>query len=82
MEGDDKESSKSTGIQKVVITATSILPNLSESSKTEINTCLKSFTSFVDDVIDNETVTDCLSSKNVPYSTQEMEYTMKPVRVS
>lgn len=82
MEGDDKESSKSTGIQKVVITATSILPNLSESSKTEINTCLKNYTSFVDDVIDNQTVTDCLSLKNVPYSTQEMEYTMKPVRAS
>ncbi len=82
MEGDDKESSKSTGIQKVAITATSILPNLSDSSKAEINACLKGYTSFVDDVIKNETVTDCLSSKNVPYSTQEMEYTMKAVRAS
>ena len=82
MEGDDKESSKSTGIQKVAITATSILPNLSDSSKAEINACLKGYISFVDDVIKNETVTDCLSSKNVPYSTQEMEYTMKAVRAS
>lgn len=82
MEGDDKESSKSTGIQKVAITATSILPNLSDSSKADINACLKNYTSFVDDVIKNETVTDCLSSKNVPYSTQEMEYTMKAVRAS
>lgn len=82
MEGDDKESSKSTGIQKVAITATSILPNLSDSSKAEINACLKGYTSFVDDVIKNKTVTDCLSSKNVPYSTQEMEYTMKAVRAS
>ena len=82
MEGDDKESSKSTGIQKVAITATSILPNLSDSSKAEINACLKGYTSFVDDVIKNKTVKDCLSSKNVPYSTQEMEYTMKAVRAS
>lgn len=82
MEGDDKESSKSTGIQKVAITATSILPNLSDSSKAEINACLKGYTSFVDEVIKNKTVTDCLSSKNVPYSTQEMEYTMKAVRAS
>jgi type II secretory pathway pseudopilin PulG len=82
MEGDDKESSKGTGIQKVTITATSILPNLSDSSKSDINKCLKNYTSFVDNVIKNETVTDCLSSKNVPYSTQEMEYTMKAVRAS
>ena len=82
MEGDDKESSKGTRIQKVTITATSILPNLSDSSKSDINKCLKNYTSFVDNVIKNETVTDCLSSKNVPYSTQEMEYTMKAVRAS
>lgn len=82
MEGDDKESSKSTGIQKVTVTATSILPNLSDSSKSDINECLKNYTSFVDGVIKNKTVTDCLSVKNVPYSTQEMEYTMKAVRAS
>lgn len=82
LEGDDKESSKSTGIQKVVITATSILPNLSTSSKSDINDCLKNYTSFVDSVIKNQTVTDCLSLNHVPYSTQEMEYTMKAVRTS
>lgn len=82
LEGDDKESSKSTGIQKVVITATSILPNLSTSSKSDINDCLKNYTSFVDGVIKNQTVTDCLSLNHVPYSTQEMEYTMKAVRTS
>lgn len=82
LEGDDKESSKSTGIQKVVITATSILLNLSASSKSDINDCLKNYTSFVDSVIKNQTVTDCLSLNHVPYSTQEMEYTMKAVRTS
>ncbi|MFW1952512.1 PilX N-terminal domain-containing pilus assembly protein [Acinetobacter beijerinckii] len=82
LEGDDKETSKSTGIQKVAITATSILPNFSEASTTDINTCLTNFTSFVDEAKKNETVTDCLSDKNVPYSTQQMEYTIKPVRAS
>lgn len=82
MEGDDKETSKSTGIQKVVITATSILPNLSDSSSSDINNCLINYTSFEDDISQNTTVTDCLASNNVPYSTQEMEYTMKTVRAS
>lgn len=83
MEGDDKESSKSTGIQKVAITATSILPNLSDHSSSEINGCLTNYTSFVDEALKtNKTVTDCLSEKNVPYSTQQMEYTIKTVRAS
>ncbi|NNH78491.1 hypothetical protein HLH17_12580 [Acinetobacter sp. ANC 5380] len=82
MDGDDKESSKSSGIQKVVITATSILPNLSDSSSSDINDCLTNYTSFEDDISQNTTVTDCLASNNVPYSTQEMEYTMKTVRAS
>lgn len=88
MEGDDKESSKSTGIQKVVITATSILPNLSDSSSSKINECLTDHISFVDDLFvektgkSNATVTDCLSENSVPYSTQQMEYTIKTVRAS
>ncbi len=82
LEGDDKESSKSSGIQKVIITATSILPNLSKSSKADINTCLTSYTSFYDEVIKNKTVTDCLAEKNVPYSTQDMEYTLRAASAS
>ena len=82
MEGDDKETSKSTGIQKVVITATSLIPKLSNSDDSKINECLSNFTSFKDNLVQNETVTDCLANLNVPYSTQEMEYTMKPVRAS
>ena len=82
MEGDDKETSKSTGIQKVVITATSLIPKLSDSSSSAVNKCLSERTSFEDEVVQNETVTDCLANINVPYSTQEMEYTMKPVRAS
>ena len=83
LEGDDKETSKSTGIQKVAITATSILPNLSDATSSDVNSCLTNYTSFVDDALKtNKTVTDCLSEKNVPYSTQQMEYTIKTVRAS
>lgn len=83
LEGDDKETSKSTGIQKVAITATSILPNLSDATSSDVNACLTNYTSFVDDALkNNKTVTDCLSEKNVPYSTQQMEYTIKTVRAS
>lgn len=83
LEGDDKETSKSTGIQKVAITATSILPNLSDATSSDVNACLTNYTSFVDDALKtNKTVTDCLSEKNVPYSTQQMEYTIKTVRAS
>lgn len=82
MEGDDKESSKSTGIQRIIVTATSILPNLSDSSATRINECLTHYTSFLDRVINNDTVTDCLAENNVPYSTQDMEYTIKAVSES
>ncbi len=82
MEGDDKESSKSTGIQKVVITSTSLLPNLSNASIQEVNACLKDYTSYVDPLVDNNTVTDCLSKLNVPYSTQEMEYSLRSLKAS
>lgn len=82
MEGDDRESSKSTGIQKVLISATSILPNLSTSSGSDINKCLKNYTSFFDAVSNNQTVTGCLAEANVPYSTQNMEYTIKTIRVA
>ena len=81
-DGDDKESSKGTGIQSVTITSTSILPNLSTGSTDAINKCLNSYTSFEDEVVKNLTVTDCLAGINVPYSTQEMEYTLRSVKAS
>lgn len=82
MEGDDKESSKSTGIQKVAITATSILPNLSSASLKQVSRCLSDYTSFVDPLVKNDTVTDCLSQLSVPYSTQEMEYSLRSLKAS
>ena len=82
MEGDDKESSKSTGVQRVVITATSLLPHLSSASVQQINACLKNYTSFVDEIAENQTVTECLSELGVPYSTQDMEYSLRTLKAS
>lgn len=84
LEGEDKETSKGQDIQKVIVTATSILPNLSGSLESKINGCLINYTSFVDTTLPaaNKTVTDCLAEANVPYSTQEMEYTLRNINAS
>lgn len=82
LSGDDKETSKRQDMQKVVITATSLLPNLSSSLESKINACLTDYTSFYDGVAKQDTVTDCLAKNNVPYSTQEMEYTLRYVGAS
>ena len=72
--------SKTQKIQKVVVNVTSIIPNLSSSSSSDIQACLSNYTSFVDSTVtNNKTVSDCLKTNNVPYSNQEMEYTLKPV---
>lgn len=80
--GDDKETSKRQDIQKAIITATSILPNLSDSLELNINECMSNYTSFYDEVAKQETVTECLAKNNVPYSTQQMEYTLRYVNAS
>ncbi len=82
LEGEDPEQAKTNQIQRVIVSVTSLIPNLSNSSSTDINSCLTDYTSFVDPVVKNDTVTDCLSAKNVPYNTQEMEYTLRPVSAS
>jgi hypothetical protein len=80
LEGDDSEMSKTQKIQKVVVNVTSIIPNLSSNSSSDIQACLSNYTSFVDSTVtNNKTVSDCLKTNNVPYSNQEMEYTLKPV---
>ena len=81
-EGQDKDSAKKQEVQKVVITATSIIPNLSTASSENISNCLKNYTSFYDEVADQNTVTDCLAENSVPYSTQDMEYTLRDVDAS
>lgn len=82
LSGDDKDTSKRQDIQKVIITATSLLPNLSSSLESKINACLTDYTSFYDGIAKQDTVTDCLAKNNVPYSTQEMEYTLRYVGAS
>lgn len=80
LEGDDAEMSKNQRIQKVIVNVISIIPNLSESSASDIEGCLKNFTSFYDPVASNTTVSECLTGRNVPFSNQEMEYTLRPVK--
>lgn len=79
LEGDDSEMSKTQKIQKVVVNVTSIIPSLSESSAIDIQSCLSSYTSFYDPVASNTTVSECLKGRNVPFSNQEMQYTLRPV---
>ena len=80
LEGDDPELSKNQQIQKVIVNVISIIPNLSESSASDIEGCLKNFTSFYDPMAKNTTVSQCLTGRNVPFSNQEMEYTLRPVK--
>lgn len=82
VQGEDKDGSKGQDIQPVIVNVTSILPNLSSSSTADVNGCLSNYTTFVDKVVNNKTVVDCLAEKNVPYSVQEMEYTLRSVSAS
>lgn len=81
-DGDDKDTSKSQNIQRVVITATSILPSLTDAKPATINGCLNSYTSFNDSLTNQDSVTDCLAKAKVPYSTQQMEYTLRTIENS
>ena len=80
LEGDDAETTKRQKIEKVIVNVISIIPNLSESPASEIEDCLKKFTSFYDPMVGNTTVSQCLTGRNVPFSNQEMEYTLRPVK--
>ena len=62
-----------------MVNVTSIIPNLSESSADDIQNCLSGYTSFYDPVASNKTVSECLKGRNVPFSNQEMQYTLRPV---
>ena len=80
LEGDDADTTKRQKIEKVIVNVISIIPNLSESPASEIEDCLKKFTSFYDPMVGNTTVSQCLTGRNVPFSNQEMEYTLRPVK--
>ncbi|MEG0405243.1 MAG: hypothetical protein RR231_07760 [Acinetobacter sp.] len=80
LEADDAEMSKTQKIQKVIVNVISLIPNLSESPASDIEGCLKNYTSFYDPTVSNSlTVSQCLQGRNVPFSNQEMEYTLRPV---
>lgn len=74
--GDDKD----VGISTVIVNAISLLPSLSKASNGQISGCISNYTSYVDPNLENETVMDCLSEFNVPYSSQEMVYTLRVVK--
>ncbi len=59
------------------------IPNLSTASADEINKCVMNYPSFnvVVDGVTKDSVADCLSKLNVPYSSQEMEYQLRQVEL-
>lgn len=80
LEGDDAEMSKTQQKQNVIVNVISLIPNLSESSASDIEACLKNYTSFYDTTANNSlTVAQCLQGRSVPFSSQEMEYILRPV---
>lgn len=81
VDGDDKEG-KGKDISTVIVNATSLLPNLSTATDAQVNACISNFTTFVDGSLNNSTVMDCLSDFRIPYSSQEMVYTLRAVKSS
>ena len=80
-EGTDSETYAGKDIGTIIINATSFIPNLSTASADEINKCVMNYPSFnfVVDGVTKDSVADCLSKLNVPYSSQEMEYQLRQV---
>ena len=78
VDGDDDEKGKD--ISTVIVNATSLLPNMSTADDDDINACISDHATFLDTASNNETVIDCLASLGVPYSSQEMVYTLRAVK--
>ncbi|WP_179995903.1 MULTISPECIES: hypothetical protein [unclassified Acinetobacter] len=80
-EGSDSETYGGKDIGTIIVNATSFIPNLSTASADEINKCVMDYPSFnvVVDGVTKDSVADCLSKLNVPYSSQEMEYQLRQV---
>ncbi|NHB58074.1 hypothetical protein G9F32_08565 [Acinetobacter sp. 194] len=78
-EGQSLPDGKGTDISTIIVNATSLLPSLSNASSSQVNGCISNYTSYVDKILQNKTVMDCLSEFNVPYSSQEMVYTLRAV---
>lgn len=80
-EGSDSETYGGKDIGTIIVNATSFIPNLSTASADEINKCVMNYPSFnvVVGGVTKDSVADCLSKLNVPYSSQEMEYQLRQV---
>lgn len=80
-EGSDSETYGGKDIGTIIVNATSFIPNLSSASSDEINKCVMNYPSFniVVNGVTKDSVADCLSKLNVPFSSQEMEYQLRQV---
>ena len=74
-EGTDNETGKLDDVVRLVVTTTTVMPVLSEESDEVINGCMRNL-SYLDGNTAQETVSECLSKKNVPYKTQVSEYSL------
>jgi len=81
--GTDVDSAKIDKSEKILVTATSIVPTLSSASDTDINAC---FSSHIDQVVIpsgvtpasgmSKSVSECLQNLGVPVNTQVTEYNL------
>ncbi|EXF58530.1 pilus assembly protein PilX [Acinetobacter radioresistens] len=87
-EGGDPELNKTQKIKRVSIYAVSLMPTLSTRTDAEINTCLNSrmnqvtipndiAASIPANAVVRQSVTSCLSSINVPFTTLVTDYTIE-----
>jgi hypothetical protein len=72
--GTDPENAKIEQTERVVVQAVSVMPELSTATDAQINNCLSARLSNTDVVANS--VTACLSSLNVPFTTHVTEYTL------
>lgn len=74
-DGTDTETGKLDEAVRLVVTATTVMPVLSNQDEDTINACMKNL-SYVDEASNLETVSECLSRNAVPYRTQVSEYSL------
>lgn len=70
--GTDQDLSKIEPTQRVKVQAISLIPNLSSASTAQIDQCLSQHLNQAA----TDSVTDCLTDLNVPFSTHVTEYTL------
>ncbi len=74
--GTDAETGKLEDTLRVIVTSTTVMPVLSSATNATINACMQNL-SYIDDLdSDLQTVSECLSGKNIPFKTQVAEYNL------